>query len=697
LIAYVTGAGAEPAALRAALARELPDYMVPSAVLILETLPLTQNGKVDRKALPTPEAIGQATRPYKPPRNAAEETICRVWAESLGLERVGIDDNYFELGGHSLLAISLVERLRREGLDSEVRTLFAHPTPAGVASKIGACVAIDVPPNLIPAGCVAITPDMVTLAQLSPQEIDHIVAEVPGGAANIQDIYPLAPLQEGMLFHHLLAQRGDPYLVETVLGFVSRNRLDEFLAALRAVVARHDILRTSVVWENLSEPMQVVWREAPLEVAEIALDPDVGDAASQLRDRFGSRVHQMDLRRAPLLRGFCCHDPAADRWLLLLLTHHLAVDHTTLEVVISETRAHLSGAARSFAAPAPFRNFVAQARLGVTREEHEAFFRDMLSDVTEPTAPFGVLDVQGDGSGIKEAHQSLEPALSRRIRARARALGVSAASLLHQGFALVLARLCGRLDVVFGTVLFGRMQGGAGADRAVGVFINTLPVRARFETQSVSEAILGMHAVLTKLLRHESASLALAQRCSGVEAPTPLFTALLNYRHVVSAPKAAEDEATAWAGVESPHSEERTNYPITLSIDDDGEGFGLTSQTVGAIDPEQLCSCVVTALEGMIEALEASASKAARLVEILPPQERALLLSEWTASPRAYAAADCLPALFEAQAARAPASIAVVYEGEALSYGELNARANRLAHRLRAEGVGPDVLVGLCV
>ena len=147
---------------------------------------------------------------------------------------------------------------------------------------------------------------------------------------------------------------------------------------------------------------------------------------------------------------------------MLLLHHHLVMDHTTLEVLIGEVQAHLAGEAARLPAPVPFRNFVAQARLGVSREEHEAFFRGMLGDVEEPTAPFGLLDVQGDGSEIEEARLALPPELAGRLRARARALGVSAASLFHLAWGLVVARASGRQEAVFGTVLFGRMQGGGG-------------------------------------------------------------------------------------------------------------------------------------------------------------------------------------------------------------------------------------------
>ena len=245
--------------------------------------------------------------------------VAATWAEVLQVERVSRHDDFFALGGHSLLAMTAVGRLRKVGLVADVRALFATSTLAGWAAAMAtasptAKPAVVIPKNGIPRTCTAITPAMLPLIALTAEEIARVVATVPGGAANVQDIYPLAPLQEGILFHHLLRGDGDPYLLITQLTVDSRARLDRYIAALQSVVARHDILRTAMVWEGLAEPVQVVWRRAPVPVEEVTLDPAGGDIAEQLRSRFHPRRFRIDVRQAPLLRLYVAHDPVHDRW-----------------------------------------------------------------------------------------------------------------------------------------------------------------------------------------------------------------------------------------------------------------------------------------------------------------------------------------------------------------------------------------------
>ncbi|MFD2346253.1 condensation domain-containing protein [Sinorhizobium terangae] len=263
--------------------------------------------------------------------------------ELLGVERVGRHDNFFELGGHSLLAVQLMERLRRQSLGVEVRTLFARPVLCDLAASLGSHHEVVVPANRISEESTAITPQMLPLIDLTQEEIDRVVSTVPGGVGNIQDIYGLSPLQDGILFHHLLATEGDPYLLVSQMAFADRGVLERYLGAVQQVVDRHDILRTAFVWQGLSSPAQVVWRKAPLDVREVALEDDGGPGHEQLRRRFDPRHYRIDLGRAPLLRFVIAREPGSERWLLLELQHHLIGDHTTLEVMHAEVQGRAGG------------------------------------------------------------------------------------------------------------------------------------------------------------------------------------------------------------------------------------------------------------------------------------------------------------------------------------------------------------------
>ncbi len=339
---------------------------------------------------------------------------------------------------------------------------------------------------------------------------------------------------------------------------------------------------------------------------------------------------------------------------------------------------------------------IVQATREVSAEEHERFFRQMLGDIDEPTLPFGLADVHRDGGEVSQKRRMLPQGLNDRLRAHARRLGVSLASLCHLAFGQVIARASGREAVVFGTVLFGRMTAGEGAEAAMGLFINTLPLRLDLGEQAVEDSVRKAHAQLAELLRHEHASLAMAQRCSGLAAQTPLFSALLNYRH--NTPGAASTSSTTTAdSITSLGSEERTNYPLTLSVEDFGEGLGLTVQVIEPLSPERVCGYMQQALESLALALEETPATPVRQLMVLPAEERSLLLEDWNRTEAAYPDQLCVHQLFEAQAARTPKATALVFEGEALSYSELNQRANQLAHHLLSLGVGPDQRVGLCV
>jgi arthrofactin-type cyclic lipopeptide synthetase C len=693
LVAYYTGAPLEIEKLRGHLLENLPDYMVPAVFVHLEALPLSPNGKLDRKALPAPDLAAQTAREYEAPIGEVETALAQLWAELLKVERVGRHDHFFELGGHSLLAVNLVARMRRASLSADIRVLFNQPTLAALAAAVGGEPEAEVAANLITADCTRITPELLPLVTLDQPSIDRIVASIPGGVANVQDIYPLAPLQTGILFHHLSAAQGDPYVLQAQFAFADEQRLNSFTQALQNVIQRHDILRTSLFWDGLQDPVQVVWREAPLACECLELHDADGDVLEQLRRRFDAAQYRMAVNQAPLMRVVHAWDSANQRVVALLLFHHLVMDHVALEVLQHEMQAFLSGQPQRLAEPVPYRNYVAHTLSGLSDQQHEEFFREMLGDVDEPTLPYGQ-NPAPEGLAT-QAQLSLDTALSRDLRSQARRLGVSAASLMHLAWAQVLGQLSGRDDVVFGTVLLGRLQGGEGAERALGVFINTLPLRIDLRAHSVKGAALATHQRLSQLLQHEHAQLARIQHCSAMAPTTPLFSSLFNYRHGASAQGGSAEAQTAWQGMQLLEAEEHSNYRLTLSVDDLGEGFSLTALAGVGIDAQRICNYLQCALHSLADALEHAPHQGFERLSILPDTEREQLLHSFNATRANYPQGLTIAQRFEQQALERPQALAAVFADASLSYAELNRQANMLAHHLIASGVQPDDRVAI--
>jgi amino acid adenylation domain-containing protein len=581
------------------LKARIPAHMVPSVWVRLDELPTLPNGKLDRNALPRPQPT--AANGQQSLRGPREQALASIWAEILRLpvEQISREDNFFAIGGNSMLAVQLVERMRAQGWVADVQLLFNNSTLKDQAEELGVGTAFEVAPNLIPDACEAIEPEMLPLVNLSKVEIVSVAERIPGGSPNIQDIYPIAPLQEGLFYHHLANPEGDAYLLTNMLAVNNREDAMALFKAMQATVDRHDILRTALFWEGLSEPVQVVMRKATMAVEEIEIPSTELEAAEYLKERFDPRHFRIDLRKAPLLHACLTYDESNDRWIVLLLFHHLIMDRLSLELVQEEIRAQMWGEAESLPPALPYRNFVAQARLGTDRPEQKRFFQEMLADFDEPTVPFGISGAADRDK--EEATLPVETQLAARLRERARLLRMTVASFFHLAWAHVLAETSRSEDVVFGTVLSGRMRAGAGADRVLGLFVNTLPIRIRVGEEDVLVQIKKVNETLSELLTHEQTPLALAQRCSGIPAPHPLIFASLNYRHYMQAGGKAPERAFP---VESLAAQDGSAYPVRMAVDDTGSTFLLRAAVNLDLDAGRICSYMHRALEQLLELLD---------------------------------------------------------------------------------------------
>ncbi|WOX28820.1 non-ribosomal peptide synthetase [Pseudoalteromonas maricaloris] len=688
-------------AVREQLRKALPDYMVPAAFVVLEALPLTVNGKLDRHALPEPE--GEFSGDYIAPQTEMEKILCEIWQEVLGVEQVGILDNFFELGGHSLLVMRVISRLQQQNLVMSASQLFSTPSLAALAKLIVKESVDDArlfkaPPNLIPADCVALTPQMLPLVDLNVGEIEQLVAQIPGGVGNIQDIYPLGPLQQGILFHHTLDPENDPYVLSAFLKIPDLHQVQAFIDGLDFLIKRHDVLRTSIHWEGVRKPVQIVRKQVGLAVLTTTIEQQQNPLV-YLQEYSESEGRQMDLRSGPLLRVIVASQGDSAERYVLLQWHHIISDHVAFEVIQKELKLYSQGLQQQLLTPVQYREFIAHSLHQEKANDAEQYFTNMLSDVSEPSLPFNLINVQGKGNDITEFSEAFPAPLGEELRAIAKNIQISPAAIFHAGWARVMAACSGKDDVVFGTVMSGRLQGTSGVEQALGVFINTLPIRVKLAGANAQSLVQQVQTSLLDSLPYEQASLSMAQRCSSLSNGMPLFSSVFNYRHSGSGGiemGKAGLQAQSFT-VEFLKRQERTNYPLSLSVDDFGDAFQITVKGIADIATERVIEYMQGAMKGLVEALRESSSARLDSRELLPESERQQLLHTWNDTEAEVPLEYCLHELFAEQADRFPKKTALVCDGISLSYGELNRRANQLARYLKQQGVKPDTLVGLCV
>ncbi|KAF8946788.1 hypothetical protein BGZ46_005685, partial [Entomortierella lignicola] len=394
-------------------------------------------------------------------------------------------------------------------------------------------------------------------------------------------------------------------------------------------------------------------RQAKLSVTELSLDPSAGSIMDQITKHTDPREHRIDLTQGPLLRFVITQD-IDGRWIVVELMHHIIGDHSTLELMGIEIQCIMQGQIQELPEPQPYRNLISQVRSGPGNEIHEQFFGKMLADIDTPALPYGLSDIHNDGVDFTESYLPLSQELNDRLRGHAKRMGVSLASLCHLAWAQVISRTSGQEKVVFGTVLFGRMQGGSGSDQVMGMFINTLPIRIDVGDSSVRHSVHQTHNDLAALLEHEHASLSLAQRSSGVPAGTPLFSALLNYRHNAT----PSTESPGINGVNVIDGQERTNYPFVISVEDGGDTLGLTAQIHTQYDSHRVCGYMQQALQSIANALDHSPETKIRDLEILPSQEVEMLLKPRSNIVGTHEQDLCIHQLFESQVKQNPDAIA---------------------------------------
>ena len=698
LIAYVsTDTEVSAIVLRDNLKSVVPDYMVPAAIIVLDALPLNNNGKVDRKALPEPDLEALQSSEYEAPVGNIEMALAHTWQALLEVEQVGRFDNFFRLGGHSLLVMRLIEMLREYDISMDVRKIFETENLAELATSLGDDRDKEqfvAPENLIPEGCKRVDPKMLPLTDLNQIQIDSIAHKVPGGHSNIQDIYPLTPLQEGILFDHILSDQGDTYLASVLLRFDDKIKLNQYLNAMQRLVDRHDTLRSAVHWEDLPNPIQVVYRQAQLSIEELALDPSI-DAINQFEKHMAFETRHIDLTKAPIVGIVIAKDtaPGSDAWLLLQQQHHITCDQVSMEILFSEIVTLLSGGHELLLPPKPYREFVAHTLMQSDKYDLKEYFIKSLEGVDEPTAPFGLLDTHRIDKRTEELIHTLPSDVAAKIHEHTHQLGATPASLFHLAWGLVLARCCNRDDVVFGTVMSGRLQGTSGAASTFGLFINTLPIRLNFSELSILDALSMTRTKLVELLDYEQAPLVEAQRCSELPGSTPLFSAILNYRHE---PEGKVDGDAIIEGIDVVKSPgDISNYLFDMSVSDEGGEFTLTASIDADIGAHRVMNYMVRALEEILKAMTSAPDTKLIALPVISKEEQTRLLSEFNHPVQHDLIDKTWPEIFAEQVLKSPDKI-VARCGEAtITYAELDQRSRKVASAILKRSLGRENIIGL--
>ncbi|HEU4594169.1 MAG TPA: amino acid adenylation domain-containing protein, partial [Pyrinomonadaceae bacterium] len=680
LVAYVVaapGAVLTPAELRGFGKAKLPEYMIPSAFVLLDELPLNANGKVDRRALPPPEQDG-AFDPdgYAAPRTPVEEMLADLWAEVLGVKRPGIRDNFFALGGHSLLATQLVSRLRDIfGIELALRKLFEGPTVEELAqcveSQLRAGASLNAPPVL-----------PVTRAE------------------NL----PLSFAQQRLWFLQQLQPESSSYNLHASLhlaGALDREALEK---TINEVVRRHEVLRT--VFPTVGgQPVQLIRADVPtpLPVEDLSgLDETEREAEVRRRAR-EEALRPFDLTCGPLLRATLLRVSEAEH-VLLVAMHHIISDGWSMGVLVREMVGLYEAFTRGQGSPLPelrvqYADFAVWQRewlRGEVLEGQLSYWRAQLRGAP----PLLELPTDHPRPAVKTSegathHLKLSPQLREDLAALSRREGGTLYMTILAAWQTLLSRYTRQQDIPVGSPVANRNR--AETEGLIGFFVNTLVLRTDFSGDPtfrellarVREVALGAYAhqdipfeMLVEELQPERSL-----------AHTPLF-------QVMFALQNAPTEDLRLVGVRARLLEQSmgtAKFDLMLSLaESDGALEGVLEYSTDLFDASTV-ERMAAHFQTLLRAVAEDPDRAASVLPLLSAAEQEQLLAGWNATATAYPSEKCVPQLFEEQAARVPERVAVVCGDEEMSYAALNERANRLARHLRKLSVGPEVLTGICM
>ena len=673
LVAYFVPQAGEmnSADLRAFMAARVPDYQVPSAFVRLTELPLSANGKVDRLRLPEPDNSRAAlSAEYVAPENEIETRLAKIWAEILSIDTVGRDDNFFELGGHSLLAAQIAARIRSHfRFEAPISTLFEFPTVKLLAERIAT----------------------------GGRDSVRVISVAERSAT-----LPLSFNQQQFWLLDQVSPNRATYNVRTGLKIEGPLDVAKLQRVLDCIVDRHEILRTNVVTTNGS-PVQVVSASMPVPVRIADLSTLAPAAADSARKQIFAEEgdHLFELSNGPLMRARLLKF-APDRHELLITLHHIVCDGWSINVLLRElTHLYLRNVDTSVLPQLSiqYADFAVWQRRWLEDEAIERqlnYWRRQLADA--PTALELPADYSLPATRTYEGGRisaQLPDSLTDSLKQLSQDESATLFMTLLAAFQTLLFRYSGQEDVVVGSPVAGRTL--FETENVIGAFVNTLVLRGDLSgNPSFREVLARVRQMVMGAFCHQDLPFEKLVEELNPERKanrSPLFQVMFSFQNMPEPQLAVNGTKFSSIKVES----DAAKFDLTLEVEETGDGLTLSFEFARDLFATETIERMLAHLLNLLGAIVCDRRRQILDIDLLPPAERRQLLIDWNSNQIAYPEEAAIHELFEAQAVRTPEAPAVELCGERLSYRELNARANQLAHYLIARGARPGTMIGISV
>ncbi|VVP65084.1 Linear gramicidin synthase subunit B [Pseudomonas fluorescens] len=649
-------------ALAAHLRSRLPAHMLPAHLMCLAALPLTPNGKLDRQGLPAPEATRQREDQVAA-ASPAEALLVQIWKELLGLESVGVTENFFELGGDSIVSLQAVSRAGQRGLVFSPKQLFEQQTIRALAAVAGRREAALIE-----------TPTVEAFALV--QHLDVAARE------GLQDLYPLSPMQQGMLFHCLDSPELNPYVNQLSVE-VDGLQVPRFRAAWQALIARHEVLRAAFRWrDGLADPLQAVFAEVELPIEELDWR-ECADTELALRELAqAEQAKGFDLSCPPLMRFVLVQLDEA-RYQMIWVYHHLLLDGWSASRLLGEML-RLYHHDRLPALTERYADYIAWLQRQDAAQA-EGFWRERLALLEAPTILAKASGATGSGHGVM--YSDLDAEATGHLQRFAKHQRVTLNTLVQGAWLLLLQRHSGQRSVAFGATVAGRPTGLAGAQEMLGLFINTLPVIQTLDPQQpLGEWLRELQDYNLSVRDYEHTPLSDIQRWAG-QGGQGLFDSIIVFENhpVDRALKGGEEGELRFTDVGSGGV---TNFPMDLMVSANDQGLEVEYLYLRDRFSDVEVERIRAQLEGLLRTLPEDAERL--LGNIGLPEARLSL-------PQASDDQSDLLHSFNRHVRKQPEKVALFCEDREVSYAQLETRANGLAQALIARGIGAESLVAVAL